>query len=82
MTWIFKTYNPEPKICYWMGFVVYSGPNLFKCFSDDIVAADDIYEKATGIDPCKPPKKSGIMITRFCPDLPCNQLQKALDALR
>jgi hypothetical protein len=55
-----------------MGFVVYAGPNLFKCQADDIIVADRMYEEATGIDPCKPPKNSGIMVTRWCPELKCN----------
>ena len=59
-----------------MGFVIYSGPNLFGFQADDIVVADKLYETATHIDPCKPPKGSGIMVTRFCPELPCNQALK------
>ena len=57
-----------------MGFVVYNGPNLFSCEADGIVEADTLYEAATGLDPeCKGRRMKGIMVTRLCPELLCNQ---------
>ena len=61
MKWLFKTYaggNP---------------PTFFECEAEGIVEADVLYEQATGLDPeCKGKKMKGIMVTRFCPELPCN----------
>ena len=80
MRWIFQTYRPLeggrwPTRCKLMGFPVWNRPNLFVCVANDIVTADKLFESATGIDPCKPPKGADLVVTRFCPELRCNQSQ-------
>lgn len=77
MIWIFKTHTVlngtyRLIVLRWCGYVVYEGPQLLKVVANDIEQADAVFEAETGINPCKLPKGSPILVTRFCPELKCN----------
>jgi hypothetical protein len=81
MRWIFKTHHLHSTFRFTLlGFPVWYGPILYAFDADNIVDADKIFQRDTGIDPCKPQKSSGIFVSRYCPQLACNQTQDGYDA--